>query len=241
MDKNIRLVILGMTIVLLFFVTKSCYEKEIEKLKAENKKTLLRNDKLVKLNETTYTKYVADSLTKKELQKEVDKLKLKIKNPKILTRIVYVNKDIEKEIDGIVVNDSIIKILDHYPNKENATITYDASLNVITQKGNSKFSFKEQQLNLVVSQDKNGMWRATLKTPNEYVNINSLDVLTLPSVTEETKLKNFGWLLGGKYNTTLDNDRNNVELLGGFRYKRINVIGSFNTDRQIGAGALFEF
>jgi hypothetical protein len=241
MDKSLRLIILTMTIILLFIVTRSCYQREIEKLRAENKKNILRGDSLVKINETTYTKYVADSLTIRELRKIIQDLDIKVKNPKMLTRIVYVNKDIEKDIDGIVVNDSIINILDHYPNKENATITYDASLNILTQKGRSKFSFKEQQLNLVVSQDKNGMWRATLKTPNEFVNINSLDVLTLPSVTEEVKVKNFGWLLGAKYNTNLTSDTNNAELLGGFRYKRVNIIGSVNTDKQIGLGTLFEF
>jgi hypothetical protein len=165
----------------------------------------------------------------------------KVKNPKIVTRIQYINRDVETKIDGIVVKDSTVKFRDSYPTKENPTISYEGEINLITKQGKGKFNFKPQNLDLIISETETGLWKSTLKTDSEYVIINSLDVQSLPSVTKEQKVDNWGVLGGVKFNTTLNESDQNLELLGGIRYKKIFVIGSANTNKQIGIGTLFEF
>lgn len=237
------LIIGGLFAFMAFYITKCTSDRENEQLKTELHKETLRNDTLKKISETQYEKYVADTVTKKDMMKLLKELGVDVKNPKIITRIEYVQKNIEKPIDDIVVKDDKIKIEDFYPNKELKTITYNADIDLKTKKGIGKFTFKPQALDLIVSETKEGLWKATLKTDNEYVEIKSLDVQSLP-LPKET-LNNWGWLGGVKYNTTLnnnyENNKNNVELLGGVRYKKFNVIGSANTNSQIGGGVLIEF
>lgn len=236
--KIIALVILA--ILLTFQFSKCSSNKEKEKLMADLHKEILKGDKLKKISDTQYEKLVADTLTIKQLKNVVSDLGLKVDNPKIVTRIVYQQKDVEKPVDGVVVKEDSLFIEDYYPNKEKSTLKYTANVNIKTKKGVGKFKFQPQGLDLIVSETAKGLWKTTLKTDNEFVTINSVDVQSLPSVTSD-KTNNWGTLGGLKYNMGLSEKSENVEVIGGIRYKRVNIIGSANTNKQVGIGLLFEF
>ncbi len=232
-------------IILLFLgimqFNKCSSDKEKDKLKAELHAQILRGDKLKKISDTQYEKLVADTLTKKQLKHVVDSLGIAVKNPLIVTKIVYQQKTVEKDVDGIVVKDSVVNVEDYYPSKEKQTIKYTSKIDLKTSKGTSKFEFKPQSMDLVVSQEDNGLWKATFKTDNEFVNINSVDVLALPSVTKEVVTNNWGTLGGLKYNTSMSDKSSSLEVLGGIRYKKVNVIGSASTNKELGVGLILEF
>lgn len=232
-------------IVLLFFgilqFNKCSSDREKDKLKAELHAQLLRGDTLKKISDTQYEKLVADTLTKKRLKQIIDSLGIIVKNPLVVTKIVYQQKTVEKDVDGIVVKDSIVSVEDYYPNKEKQTIKYTSKINLKTTKGTSKFEFQPQTMDLVVSQEANGLWKATFRTDSEFVNINSVDVLALPSVTKEIVVNNWGTLGGVKYNTSMTNKGSSLEVLGGVRYKKVNIIGSASTNKELGVGLIIEF
>jgi HD superfamily phosphohydrolase len=233
------IIIIGIFVFLALYVSKCSHDNETEKLRTELKKETLRNDTLKKISEDIYEKLVADSLTKKELFKILKQLEIDVKNPKIITRIEYKQKDVEKEVDEIKLKDSILQIIDFYPNKDQYTLKYSSDINLINKKGKGKFEFIAQSLDLVISETEKGLWKATLKTDNEFVEINSLDVQTLPDVTQPQK-SNWAKFGGVKYNTNL-NDNKNLEILGGVRYKKLSVLGSANSSSQLGLGFMLDF
>lgn len=232
-------------IILLFLgilqFNKCSSDKVKDRLKAELHAQILRGDKLKQISDTQYEKLVADTLTKKQLKHVVDSLGMVVNNPLIVTKIVYQQKTVEKNVDGVIVKDGIVNVEDYYPSKEKQTIKYTSKIDLKTTKGTSKFEFKPQSMDLVVSQEPNGFWKATFKTDSEFVSINSVDVLALPSVTKEVITNNWGTLGGVKYNTSMGNNTNNLEVLGGVRYKKINIIGSASTNKELGVGLIIEF
>lgn len=237
LTNNLTL-ILGIFIFILLYIGKCSSDKENENLKAQLNKEVLRNDSLVKISDGQYRKYVADTLTLSQLKKEIKNLGVKVDNPKTITKIVYMPKEVEKQIDGVVVKDSMIFIEDYYPQKENHFLKYTSKINIKTVKGDSKFQFQPKKLNLVVSQTNDGLWQTNI-IGDEWLEIASLDVKSLPQ--ETTKIKNWFKFAGLKYNSSLDKTNQNLEVLGGFRYKKIGVIGSVNTNSQVGLGLTLDF
>lgn len=235
------LVITGIFVFVALYISKCSHDNETEELRANLRKQELRNDTLKKLSEDTYEKLVADTVTKREMMKLLKKLEIDVKNPKILTRIVYQQKDVEKDVDYVDIVDSILQVVDYYPKEENHTLKYSNRINLITKNGVGKFEFKPQNLDLVISETERGFWKATLKTDNEFVTINSLDVQTLPEVVTDPTRSNWSKFAGVKYNTTIDKTNNNIEVLGGFKYKKISLLGSTNTSSQVGLGLMFDF
>jgi hypothetical protein len=235
------LVIAGIFVFIALYVAKCSHDNETEELRAALHKEELRNDTLKKINEDTYEKLVADTVTKREILKIIKQLEIDVKNPKIVTRIVYQQKDVEKDVDYVDIVDSVLQVIDYYPKEENHTLKYSNKINLITKKGVGKFEFKPQNLDLVISETERGRWKATLKTDNEFVMINSLDVQALPEVITDPTRSNWSKFAGVKYNTTIDKTNNNLEVLGGFRYKKISLMGSANTSSQLGLGLMLDF
>lgn len=57
-----------------------------------------------------------------------------------------------------------------------------------------------------------------------------------------TKTDNFGLLLTAKYNHSLDSEKiNNVEAGAGLRFNKVSIIGTINTQKQVGTGLIIEF
>jgi hypothetical protein len=222
-----------------FYVTKCNSDKQTEELRAELHKNEIKMDTLKKISDTQYEKLVADTVTKRDMINILKAMEMDIKNPKIITRIEYKQKDVEKAMDNVTVQNDSVHIEDYYPSKEKQTLKYTGDISLVSKKGKGKFQFQPQKLDLVVSETDKGIWKATLKTDNEFVEVNSLDVQTLPVAGQ--KIKNWKYFGGAKYNTTSDKTTRSYEILGGFRYKKLNVIGSVNTNSQLGVGLMFDF
>lgn len=241
MKNNLAKFLLILGVLVLFFIQKKCSDLKIEKFQTEINKQVLKNDTLKQINDTQYEKLVADTLTIKELKKEISKIGIKVKNPKIIFDTQYKQRDIEKNIDSVKVKSNTLDIIDYYPNRESYTLQYESTIDLNTKKGKSKFTFKPQNLDIVVSETEGGLWKANFKTDSEYVTIDKVDVKSLPSVTKETKIDNFKYLTGIKYNTNLSGDKNSFEVIGGIRYKRVGILGSVNSDKQLGIGTILEW
>ena len=226
------IVIAGLFAFMAFYITKCNSDKETEGLRAELHKNEIKMDTLKKISEDQYEKLVADTVTKRDMAKIIKELEIDVKNPKIITRIEYRQKDVEKPMDNVIVENDSVHIEDYYPSKEKQTLKYTGGISLVTKQGKGKFQFQPQRLDLVISETDKGIWKATLKTDSEFVEVNSLDVHTLP--VAEQKIKNWKYFGGFKYNTTSDKVTQSYEILGGFRYKKLNVLGSMNTNSQLG-------
>jgi hypothetical protein len=198
------ILILAVFILTSFKVMVTHYKNKLAKVNLELRKEIIKGDSLTIIKDGLYTKLVADTLTKKQLRKKIDSLDLELENPKVITEIVFVPKYIEKEIDGIVVKDSIIDIVDNYPTKESPFVTYKATIDVKKGTGVGSFKFTPIKMDLAIGQNKDGTYKLNTKVP-DFISVSSVNVVALPMDTElDPKKDNFGVLFGLGVGTNLD-------------------------------------
>ncbi len=214
--------------------------KQIDKYKGEYKRERLAKDSIREVSDGHYKKLVEDTLTKQELKKEIADLKIKADNPLILWKTKLEFKEVDKPIDSIALTTDSLTISDFYPNKEKWFARYDANIKLDStfKDSKGKFSFSELPLNLVINEVEPGIFEADLET-EEFIKINSLEVKALP--LEQKRPDNFGFLAGGGINKDLTDMSYNLELAGGIRYKKVNVLATVNTSGQAGIKLLLEF
>lgn len=235
--KNIAIIVLLIIIFLAgFFVSKHFSKNKIEDLRKE----IIKNDSLVQIDSVTYKKLVADTLTKRQLRKEIKDLKVSLKDPKTITKIKFVPRDIiKKEIDTVTITkDTIINVVDFYPNKSNPFIRYSAQINYPSKNSFSNWEFYPQNINLVIGKNDIGMYEVVSKVP-EFIKINSVDVLSKPITAN--KKDNFGFLFGAGYGKDF---RFNTEYLtanAGIRFKKTYILFNINTNETANIGLNFEF
>jgi len=231
---------IGLIVVALLtvFITNNVKNNQLAKQKLELRKQIIKNDSLQKLADGLYTKRVADTATIKDLRQLNDSLKLELKNPKVVVVTKIQPKDQEGEVDSVSVEQDSISITDYYPDKDNPFVSYFAKIDIPTQKGIGKFSFNEFDLNLGITQNKDGTYSLNTQLP-EFMTVNSINVQSLPM--DIPKPDNFGWLLGVKGNYSFEDQSLGYEVIGGIRFKKVNVITTANTQKQVGAGLIFEF
>lgn len=236
--KNI-LAAIGIVLLLLavFKLTQSHYESKLEAVNEELRTEIIRTSKLEKIKDGYYTKLVADTLKLEELTYLVDSLKVEVKNPIIVERIVVRPKDSSNEIKEVLINDSIIEFTDYYPSKEDPYIKYHASLNTFTKKYIGSFRFKKIPITVVID-EKGGLSKSSILVP-EFMEVESYDFQSVKLT--KTKPDNFGWLAGVGYYNRLSSIDQGVEVLGGLRYKKVYVLGSVQTNTTIGIKSLIEF
>lgn len=198
----------------------------------------IKNDSLVNLGEGMYTKLVADTLTLKQLNKLNDSLKLELKNPKIITEIVTIIKEIEKPIDNVQVKDSIVTIEDFYPSKKDKFITYNSKININTSKGIGKFRFEKLPITLGIGQNKDGTYYVNTKLP-EFMEVTKLDVQSQPIVEEVED--NFGWLVGVGAGNDYQYGNKYLTLSTGIRYKKLYLEVEGATNKTLEVGIKTEF
>jgi len=227
--KKLNLYLIGIIILLLLggWFGKQYYDGKLEKAYLENRTLKISKDELQKISDEQNRKLVADTLTQKQLNKIVDNLKLKLDaKPKIIIKTIVVPKEIEKPIDSVIVKNDSITINDYYPNKENYFVNYFAKINIKTQKGIGKFSFKPIELSLIISQRKDGIYQLDSKSP-KWMKINNIQVQSLPLTSEEKD--NFGWIIGGGYGKDYKTFENYFRVNSGFRWKKLYIQGGINT------------
>ena len=240
MKRAIEVFIIIVVGLIFLKVGEHFYYKKTEELRAEIKKERIRADELIKVNEGYYQKLVADTLTKKQLKKQVDSLQLAVKNPIIVEKIKFIPKDIEKPVDGIIVKDSIISTEDYYPKQgEDYFVKYTSEINIKTQKGVGKFSFgKPISLNLAIGEQKDGTYRVDTRLP-DYINIESIDVQALPMTPQ--KKDNFGLLIGAGAGKDFKDNSTYLQLTSGIRYKKVYLNIGAGTNKTINGTVTFEF
>ena len=148
------IVIAGLFAFMAFYVTKCNSDKQTEELRAELHKNEIKMDTLKKISDTQYEKLVADTVTKRDMINILKAMEMNIKNPKIITRIEYKQKDVEKTMDHVNIQNDSVHIEDYYPSKEKQTLKYTGDISLVSKKGKGKFQFQPQKLDLVVSEIK---------------------------------------------------------------------------------------
>lgn len=229
-------IIIGVLIVSLFTMNK-CKNTDIEKLKADAHKTLLKSDKLRLEKNGIYKKYVTDSLTKKELKDKVRDLQIKVKNPIIVEKLIFRPKYIKKKTDTIYTKGDTIKIIDYYPKKQEPFLRY--TLLKVKDSSESEFKFlKKIKLELVVNQLESGLMEASVKS-NDFIEIDKVSVNMLPKQKKD-KVNNLGFLLGAGFESNIDNKKGLI-LNTGLRYKKTYLHLQATTNQSIGVSLIKEF
>lgn len=222
----------------IFFYQKVFVEPKIERLQTQLRTAKIKEDSLRKVKEGYYKKLVADTLTQIELNKIVDSLELLTENPKIVEVIKIVPKEVEKEVDKVVVKDSTLEIEDFYPNKENPFIRYNSKINLLTQKGKSKFTPYPFDIVLSIGQKEDGTFELDSKLP-EIFNVTDIQVQATPMTPE--KKDNFGILLGAGGGKNFHLQDPYIRVNTGIRYKKTYLQLGGNTNNTADLTLTFEF
>lgn len=228
-----------LVLLLAFFCDRSKREKELQSLKELYKKEVLKNDSLVKVNEMQYRKLVADTLTIRELEKEIKELGIELSaKPKIIEKIVFKPIEIEKPTDSISIEEDNLTIEDYYPQKENYFVKYLNKTNLTTKEGTSTFYFSPVPISIVISQRDDGIFQSDIKSP-EWLTVEAVDILAIPM--EHPKIDKFGVLVG----VGIGRDFEKYETYGrfsvGVRYKTLYLDVGGGTNKQADASVKIEF
>jgi hypothetical protein len=240
-DKKAILIIILIFIIgfITFNFTKSLYQKKVQKAQRELINYKIKADTLARINENQYRKLLADTLTKRELLKKIDSLKIKADNPIVVTEVLY--EFDKKETEGeIKTTDSTMTFTDYYPDKENPFIKYSAEINKIKNTYKGSFDVKPLSLNLVFSQNKEGVYQLDSKVP-DYISISKIDIQSTPLNSVPESKKAITTFAGLKYNNSFLSEDPFIETIVGLRYRRINLIGSLSTNSYLGLGILIDF
>ena len=237
MNKAFNLVLVIVVALIVFKATTWFNQGKISRAENILKKELLKNDSLIKINDGLYTKLVSDTSTVKDLRELSDSLKLKLDNPKIITRVVFIPKKIEKQVDKIFIRDSIITIEDNYPDSINPFITYFATINIKSNKSCGTFSFTSLEINLGIGQNKDGTYYINTKLP-EFLEVSDIDVQALPKVY--IKPDNFGVILGTGLGKDYNTSSTFMYVGAGIRFKKTYIEVGGSTNQSIYGGIKFE-
>ena len=243
-DNKILKVLILILLILVgcLIISNHVNKKAKEKAQIELRTEKLRGSSLEKLSEGYYRKLVADSLTKKELiklSKEI--IELKGREPVVVQKIKFIPKPKEKKIDTVKKEKDSIFIVDYYPSKENSFLKYTNRFSTKTQTGNSKFDLNSIDIDIVMTQRKDGMFEANIKTP-KFITVQNVDIQSIPLIYNQPKKDNYGILVGINYGKNLNsnNSRQFLELDSFIRYKKIYLGGGINTRGDVKAGIKVE-
>jgi hypothetical protein len=233
---RITSVVLIVIIISLLFTNK-CSKDNSESFKKRLQNELIKNDKLTLDKEGIYRKYVSDSLTKKQLNKKVRDLEIKVKNPIIVEKIVLRPVDVSKKPDTVFIEGKNIKITDYYPSKQDAFLRYNFLKNNNSEV--SKFTFiKDLNIDLVIVETDLGILEAKIKAPN-FIKLGNVEIDMLPNKIKQ-KSKKFGFLIGAG----LDKNKNKemgITVNTGLRYNKTYLQIQATTNQSIGISLTKEF
>lgn len=231
--------IIILILVAVIIILSKCSSNKIEGLRADINKTKIKNDSLRKDKDGVYKKYVADSITKKELKKKVKELEIKANKPLIVERVVFKPMDIEKEPEVISHTGDTLMVTDYYPKKEDYFIRYDLQIKDSTY-SKSKFSFSDIKVGIVVDEVEDGLYETKIKAP-DFIKVGSVDVHMLPETTQELKPDNFGFLLGAGIGQDYLNNTKYLKLGTGIRFKKTYLQIQATTNQSVDLTLTYEF
>lgn len=208
------------------------------------KKTILQKDSLEKIREGEYTKLVNDLKSSNDLKKYIKEIsdstyqdiKRNKEKPLIITKVTTVPKTIQT-IDTVYIDTLGVRtITSYYPNKDSMYIKHTSIIK--DKESKNTWEFSPLKLNVIVTQQKDGMYRARFVGPSwieaQEVTVNSLP---LSPITE----RKFKFLLGvsGGYDFNYRNV--SAGIYTGFRYKNQIVLVNGNTNKVVSLGYIKEF
>ena len=210
----------------------------------EYKKTILQKDSLEKIREGEYTKLVNDLKSSNDLKKYIKEIsdstyqdiKRNKEKPLIITKVTTVPKTIQT-IDTVYIDTLGVRTTtSYYPNKDSMYIKHTSIIK--DKEAKNTWEFSPLKLNVIVTQQKDGMYRARFIGPSwieaQEVTVNSLP---LSPITE----RKFKFLLGvsGGYDFNYRNV--SAGIYTGFRYKNQIVLVNGNTNKVVSLGYIKEF
>ena len=208
------------------------------------KKTILQKDSLQKIRDGEYTKLVNDLKSSNDLKKYIKEIsdstyqdiKRNKENPLIITKVTTIPKTIQT-IDTVFIDTLGVRtITSYYPNKDSMYIKHTSVIK--DKESKNTWEFSPLKLNVIVTQQKDGMYRARFVGPSwieaQEVTVNSLP---LSSITE----RKFKFLLGASGGYDFNYRNVSAGIYTGFRYKNQIVLVNGNTNKVVSLGYIKEF
>lgn len=208
------------------------------------KKTILQKDSLQKIRDGEYTKLVNDLKSSNDLKKYIKEIsdstyqdiKRNKEKPLIITKVTTVPKTIQT-IDTVYIDTLGVRtITSYYPNKDSMYIKHTSVIK--DKESKNTWEFSPLKLNVIVTQQKDGMYRARFVGPSwieaQEVTVNSLP---LSSITE----RKFKFLLGASGGYDFNYRNVSAGIYTGFRYKNQIVLVNGNTNKVVSLGYIKEF
>ena len=241
--KYYKLIIVSLIIIGAFSLIL-IQNSELKSDLVEYKRTILKKDSLEKVREGEYTKLVNDLKTSNDLKKYIKEIsdstyqdiKRNKEKPLIITKVTTVPKTIQT-IDTVYIDTLGVRtITSYYPNKDSMYIKHTSVIK--DKESKNTWEFSPLKLNVIVTQQKDGMYRARFVGPSwieaQEVTVNSLP---LSPITE----RKFKFLLGvsGGYDFNYRNV--SAGIYTGFRYKNQIVLVNGNTNKIVSLGYIKEF
>ena len=208
------------------------------------KKTILQKDSLQKIRDGEYTKLVNDLKSSNDLKKYIKEIsdstyqdiKRNKEKPLIITKVTTIPKTIQT-IDTVFIDTLGVRtITSYYPNKDSMYIKHTSVIK--DKESKNTWEFSPLKLNVIVTQQKDGMYRARFVGPSwieaQEVTVNSLP---LSSITE----RKFKFLLGASGGYDFNYRNVSAGIYTGFRYKNQIVLVNGNTNKVVSLGYIKEF
>ena len=208
------------------------------------KKTILQKDSLQKIREGEYTKLVNDLKSSNDLKKYIKEIsdstyqdiKRNKEKPLIITKVTTIPKTIQT-IDTVYIDTLGVRtITSYYPNKDSMYIKHTSVIK--DKESKNTWEFSPLKLNVIVTQQKDGMYRARFVGPS-WIEVQEVTVNSLPlsPITE----RKFKFLLGASGGYDFNYRNVSAGIYTGFRYKNKIVLVNGNTNKVVSLGYIKEF
>ena len=241
--KYYKLIIVSLIIIVAFSLIL-VQNSELKSDLTDYKRTILKKDSLEKVRAGEYTKLVNDLKSSNDLEKGIKEISyttykdIKNKNEKslIVTKISTIPKNVQT-IDTVYIDTLGVRtITSYYPDKDSMYIKHTSVIK--DKESKNTWEFSPLKLNVVVTQQKDGMYRARFIGPSwieaQEVTVNSLP---LSPITE----RKFKFLLGASGGYDFNYRNISAGIYTGFRYKNQIVLVNGNTNKVVSLGYIKEF
>jgi hypothetical protein len=254
-DKFYTILMAVMILVILFLAWR------IGNLKVNNydgidelRKTIIKNDSLIKIKDGQYTKLVDYYNSEKDLKEELKKSNrdlyntLKKQDEKILsltTAVISLESSVNKGFGSFNPNDSnLIDLKLKYPtDDEKPFIRWSGSVNKNTAFYNGGWEFGKLPIQIVLTEEKRGLWKTDIVGP-KWFKLDSLTIKSLPPEQFVQKIeRDIQFLVGGMYNSNIvPMVPRSLGFGGGVSYKnKHNLIMNVSSDQSFSVGYYYKF
>lgn len=254
-DRHYLIFIGALVVAIIFLSWRIGYIKNSgEKLEEALKKSIIQADSMVKEADGRYTKlvdyYDTESDLKKKLKESNEDLYkiIKKQDERILNlteAVISLKGQIEEGFGKIDSKDTnLIDLSLKYPMKDaNPFITWNGQVHRKTAKYFGQWEFGKLPLQIVVTEEKRGLWKSRLIGPNWLI-VDSLQVKSLPPAEYvPTEERNIEFLVGGGLYKSLAVPGQYAISVGGgvVLHKNHNVVINATTNKDVGISYYYKF